>query len=225
MKRCSILLALFLGILGFLISAQNADAYPVPPVSVGQHIYFGNGPGDTRGGEFEVYDWVSDEKLFDTFCLEIVEYIGIGKTYEFVVADISTGAINGGKYGGNPDPLDPMTAYLYHHFFHGTLDGYDYNGDRVASADALQNAIWHIENEFSSGPFIPNYNDFTILANDEVNIKKNWTGLRDVRVINLTDTEGYAKQDQITVVPEPATMLLFGFGLIGLAVVGRKKFQ
>jgi hypothetical protein len=39
------------------------------------------------------------------------------------------------------------------------------------------------------------------------------------------DANGNFKQDQLTVVPEPATMLLFGTGLIGLAGLGRKKFR
>ena len=36
----------------------------------------------------------------------------------------------------------------------------------------------------------------------------------------LSNIHGY-----ISSVPEPSTMLLLGFGLVGLAVVGRKKFQ
>lgn len=49
----------------------------------------------------------------------------------------------------------------------------------------------------------------------------------DDRVI-ITSSEGGYNQNslkQITPVPEPGTMLLFGSGLIGLAAAGRKKFR
>ena len=91
---------------------------------------------------------------------------------------------------------------------------------------ALQNLIWDGLNQddsyFSWRRGVGNQMD-TWLEMAETAIQGGWTNDGLVQILNLGGA-----QDQLIAanpVPEPASMCLLGIGLIGLAVVGRKKIQ
>lgn len=203
-------------ILAMVLISSIANAYPV---SVGEYIKVTAYSGTTGGGEFTVVS--SGNVTFQSFCLERDEYLNPNTFYK--IADISKTAVQGGINTNAGDLLNPKTAYLFYHFAIGDLKAdatHSYSKlDLVYGQDALQRAIWMLEDELAKD----DSNKFYALVKD-----MNLTDIGAVRVINPVDENysstdpRYYKQSILVLTPEPGTILILGLGLAGLAAIRRK---
>lgn len=216
---------LFKGTLCALAAAAVAAAAGAGSMTVTISDGYGSGPGGEFNLAYANFPFTpasyNGGNYFESFCLEYNEHISYGQTYH---VDIATETRNGGVGGGNPDPLDPLTAYLYSEFVKGSLSFYYYDvsegtGDRAASANALQDVIWYIEQErpqtWTSGDNSLRDRFYSLaLANAP-------DDLGDVRVLNLyRDAERTQfAQDQIVRIPEPSA--LAAMALAGLLLKRR----
>jgi hypothetical protein len=140
-----------------------------------------------------------------TFCVETLEHIWIGDTYNAV---INTVAIHGSETTN--DPLDPETAWLFNQYRTGAIVI-----DTDAKAADFQIAIWILENEaLGTTLSTPEAQAYVTLAN-----ASDWTDIHGVRVLNMGSDPDYIYQDLL--VPEPATVCLLGFG--ALSLIRRKR--
>ena len=163
--------------------------------------------GTAVGGEFQVQNLTDPSNalaiqdvsrraggaFFQTFCAQLHEDIWNGPTYNWSLET----AFSGGEV------LQPGTAYLYSRFWDGSLAGYSYTAgpNRIASATALQLAIWKIQGQLT-GMFQTAY-DGNGQAQSWVAAAAGASGIGNVRVLVMTDAAGNAVQDLLTMIPPP----------------------
>jgi hypothetical protein len=179
------------------------------PIVAGDYVTLTDGPGNTGGGEFNMFVNGSTTS-FITFCLQRTQYIGFNQ--KFIVGSVTNYADDA---SGN-DPISAQTAWLYSKARNGTLAGYNHS---AAMADLLQNAIWYFENEIT-------LTNQQVLGNAFIQAAKNAnpTGIGNVRVANLFYTNGQKAQDQLILqVPGPAALTLVVPGIAALAFMRRRR--
>lgn len=214
-------------------------------VAVGNWIKYYDDYGDLTG-EMKVYASTSQfgtySYMYNTFCLEVSETMNYGPYYSYYVNDVSGSAIKGGQdYGNttpNSDPISVGTAYLYYNFYMGSLAGYNFTNPtlRTASANALQTAIWYLEDEISlTDPQIGGntflqavITQFGSIANAQLD-----NSIYSVAAVNITNSsypysttrQSCLIAEEMVVTPEPLTVSLLGLGILGLGLMRRKMHR
>jgi len=187
-----------------------------------------------NGGEFDAYyDGLYKEQ---TFCLEKGQSINLGTTYDVhsILGDSITGP-NGNQiipdlYGGLPyDPISGETAWLFLEFHkevnQGGSGALNYlTGTRSDNAGKLQNAIWQNEGENLG---VNGGNNSYYAQAQAASAGDKAYALSVVRAANPITlgsdgtSESDHKQSMLTVVPEPATVLVWS----ALSVMGFARFR
>ena len=199
-----------------LLMVANAQANSVTVTWADNH--------SPEGGAFTMTP--NNGLAFNTFCVEMNQYVNVGSTYTYVVANAADGGVanynNGNVTSGGPDPVSIGSAWLYSSFRNGTLPGFT---GTEQQQEQLQNTFWYLENEITDRSGTGNYLSLVQSALPGVDLMSDANGAYGVDVWNLFDGDGNPCQSQLGIqsVPEGGSTLLMGFIGCGLLIGLRRK--
>jgi len=181
-----------------LLCTSVAGAYSMWDIGVGDYLMVTGYNSTNNAGEYEMKAKDGDSGTiidFTSWCAQQNEYLNTDTWYE--IKDLLT-------------PMDE-SAYLLSQYYSGV---YSFTG--LGDEADFQNALWSYDN-------------------GKTGISNTYTNLADTAAAGGWKNDGYvfiadlgSKQDLYVPgqpIPEPATMILFGTGLIGLAAIGRRKLS